>query len=403
MGNQAAEESPLSTTFGRRKVRPRVCIADGKQHIRTFLAEAFEELGFIAWECANVDELGAVLDRYLPDLIVFGLSAGGGAGVEMLRTLAARTFEGKILVFGPRDLPVTTALRDLGAELGLAMLPILPTPFDDKSLRNSVATLLTAEAPSPPPVDVAEALSMGWLELWYQPKVSTRTLALSGAEALTRMRHPEWGVVPPAYFIPADGDPHFGALSDFVTVKAIEDWHYFLAERGHVEIAINLHVDFLQDLDSVRSLCARVPEHPGFEGLIVQINGTEALRDLARMQELAKQLRFHNIGLSIDDIGPEWLSFADLRPFPFVEIKVHRGFVTGCTDDRLKRTACRQILDFAHAVGARTVAEGVERRADFFCVRELGFDLAQGLLFGKPMPARKFARTILGRPVNLSQ
>jgi EAL domain-containing protein (putative c-di-GMP-specific phosphodiesterase class I)/CheY-like chemotaxis protein len=400
MENQAAEEPDRSTTFGRRKVRPRVCVADGKQHIRTFLAEALEELGFITCECAQVGELGMVVDRYIPDLIVFGL-ASGAVGIEILRTLAARKFEGKILVFGPRDLPVTMAFRDLGEELGLAMLPILPTPFDDKSLRNSVGALLPVEAPSPPPVDVTEALSAGWLELWHQAKVSTRTLALSGAEALTRMRHPAWGVVPPAYFIPAESDPHFRALSDFVIVHAIEDWHYFLAERGPVEIAINLPLEFLQDPDSVRSLCLRMPEQPGFEGLIVEINGTEALRDPARMQEIARQVRFYNIGLSIADLGPEWPSFMDLRPFPFVEIKVDQRFVTGCADDRLKRTMCRQILDFADSVGARTVAEGVERRSDFFCVRELGFDLAQGFLFGKPMPSRKFARTVLGRPTVL--
>ena len=60
---------------------------------------------------------------------------------------------------------------------------------------------------------------------------------------------------------------------------------------------------------------------------------------------------------------------------------------------------CRQILDMAEGYGARTVAEGVETRQDFIAVREMGFDLVQGFLFAKPMTARKFARTMLGRPV----
>jgi EAL domain-containing protein (putative c-di-GMP-specific phosphodiesterase class I) len=63
----------------------------------------------------------------------------------------------------------------------------------------------------------------------------------------------------------------------------------------------------------------------------------------------------------------------------------------------LKRTVCRQILDLADGYGARTLAEGVETKADFIAVREMGFDLVQGFLFAKPMTAKKFARTMLAR------
>ena len=65
----------------------------------------------------------------------------------------------------------------------------------------------------------------------------------------------------------------------------------------------------------------------------------------------------------------------------------------------LKQTACRWIVDLANGYGVRTVAEGVETRADFLTVREMGFDLVQGFLFAKPMTAEKFARTMLRHPV----
>jgi hypothetical protein len=110
-----------------------------------------------------------------------------------------------ILLLGPSDSPTVAAARELGEKLGLAMLPMLPTPFGSGDLRDSVAAFLPIETPNSP-VDVAEALHAGWLELWYQPKIDTRTLALRGAEALVRMRHPHWGVVQPACFIPDDGD-----------------------------------------------------------------------------------------------------------------------------------------------------------------------------------------------------
>ena len=99
----------------------------------------------------------------------------------------------------------------------------------------------------------------------------------------------------------------------------------------------------------------------------------------------------------------DWSWLVGLHDVPFVEIKVDRTLIAGCADDRLKQTACRWIVDLANGYGVRTVAEGVETQADFLTVRELGFDLVQGLLFAKPMTAQKFARTTLSRPVMVPQ
>ena len=77
MKNPLTKEAIKLTTFGRRKVAPRVCIADGKRHIRKFLGQALEELGFITCECTQVGELSAVLDGQAPDLVIVGLSTGG--------------------------------------------------------------------------------------------------------------------------------------------------------------------------------------------------------------------------------------------------------------------------------------------------------------------------------------
>jgi hypothetical protein len=70
MAHRSSEEFRTAVTFGRRKVKPRVCVADTKHHIRTFLREALEELGFIACECAQIGELDGVLTQHLPDLLL---------------------------------------------------------------------------------------------------------------------------------------------------------------------------------------------------------------------------------------------------------------------------------------------------------------------------------------------
>jgi EAL domain-containing protein (putative c-di-GMP-specific phosphodiesterase class I) len=93
----------------------------------------------------------------------------------------------------------------------------------------------------------------------------------------------------------------------------------------------------------------------------------------------------------------------DLPVFPFVEIKVDREFVTDSADNRLKRNVCSRIVDLANSYGSRTVAKGVESRADFLAATEMWFDLAQGYLFGKPVGVKKFARSALARPVTIQR
>ena len=221
------------------------------------------------------------------------------------------------------------------------------------------------------------------------------TNAVEGAEALIRIRHPTWGIVTPAYFIPADDDPQFGAISEFVINQAVQDWRNFVVRHGPIEIAINLPIAFFQKPGAIPDLWKRMPDHPAFDGVVIEINGVEVIRSLPLAKSVARQLRFLNIGTSIDDLGEEWPSFIGLEDFPFIELKVDRKFVTGYADAPLKRKVCRRIIDLADGYGIRTVAEGVETRDDFHAVREIGFDLVQGFMFGKPMPAKKFATALL--------
>ena len=402
MHHQPTENPSSFVAFGRRKVIPTVCIVDDKQHIRTFLGEAFDEIGFLVSALGGARELTETLKIQPIDLVVLGLSAGGVGPRHILQSLAARSFGGEILIIGQAESPVVAAVRDLANELGLALLPTLTTPFSTDTLRKSVAKLLPGEAPPSAPVDVAEALKSGWLELWYQHKVDARTLVSRGAEALVRMRHPSWGVVPPAYFIPDDGDPHFRELSQFVIGRALDDWKYFLGHAHPVDLSINLPVSFLEDPNAVDELCNRMPSHPAFSGLTIEINGTDIVRNLDLLIDVAKRVRFHNIAVAVDDIGAEWPELMGLDHFPFTEIKVDRKFIQGCADDRLKRSVCRRIVDLAAGYGARTVAEGVETRADLIAVHELGFNLAQGFLFGRPAAPRKFVRSALSRPLSMS-
>jgi EAL domain-containing protein (putative c-di-GMP-specific phosphodiesterase class I) len=166
-----------------------------------------------------------------------------------------------------------------------------------------------------------QLLEANWLELWYQPKIDSQSLSFSGAEALMRMRHPHLGIVQPAHFIPEDGDPRFQPLSQFVIDQAIADWHILLAEGRRVDISINLPVSFLRDPACLDYLCRRLPDHPAFDGIIVEVNGAEVTRGLSLVADLARQMRFRKVGISVDDLGTEWPDLAGLEEFRSLKSK----------------------------------------------------------------------------------
>lgn len=399
MTDPAKQDSRVAETpFGKRRMKPRACIVESKHHVRFLLSEALEEQGFIAHACATLDDLDTSLRFDFPDIIVISFSMNGLPVPDILKLLAMRTCAARVLLIGPPDAPAVKAARELGKNLALDLLPVLPTPFSDRDLHARVAALAPADAPPSPPVDVAEALGAGWLELWYQPKINARSLSLSGAEALIRMRHPNWGIVPPARFIPDEDDPHFRALSDFVIGRVFQDWRYLVAKSGSIHISINLPLAFFTDANAVEDLRMQFPNHPAFDGFTVEVDGSEVVQNLPLAVEAAHRLRFHNIGLSIDDVGTEWSVLAALNEFPFAEIKLDRKFVDGSSSARLKRSVCRQIVDLARSHGVKTVAEGVETRDDFLAMHGIGVDFIQGFLFGKPMTTRKFARNSRQRP-----
>jgi DNA-binding NtrC family response regulator len=114
------------TPFDSRRIRPCACVADTKRHIRKFLTQTLEELGFVSCDCAGIEEFDAVLDAQSPDLVVLGY---GIEAMTMLNALTERAFEGEVLVLGPRESSMMAAVQQFGERHGVSMLPLLTTPY----------------------------------------------------------------------------------------------------------------------------------------------------------------------------------------------------------------------------------------------------------------------------------
>jgi hypothetical protein len=92
-------------------------------------------------------------------------------------------------------------------------------------------------------------------------------------------------------FIVGCADDRACVLSAFAIRQAVNDWRFFYAQHGHVEIAINLPISFFQDPASVERLCRQRPTHPAFAGLIVEIDSIEVIGNLDLLKGVAAELQ----------------------------------------------------------------------------------------------------------------
>jgi diguanylate cyclase (GGDEF)-like protein len=233
--------------------------------------------------------------------------------------------------------------------------------------------------------DLRGAIARDELELFYQPIVNIRTGKLFGAEALARWRHPQRGLVPPDQFIPlAEETGLIGSIGEWVLQRACTD---AVSWPAQLKVAVNLSaLQFRKSNLFDVILCALVESGLAPERLELEI--TESILLESDTDPLTVIHRLKNIGVSIalDDFGTGYSSLSYLTKFPFDKIKIDRSFTQSLT----KRAECAAIISSVCALGVGlnmlTVAEGVETEQQLAILRAAGVDLAQGYLFGRPVP-----------------
>ncbi len=234
------------------------------------------------------------------------------------------------------------------------------------------------------------------LRVWFQPKIDLRTGQSVGVEALARWEHPRLGLLGPGKFIELCEISGIIAELTFrvldVTLEAMSSW------PGQ-EVAVNVPVRNLYD----RALPAQVMEKLAAHGvaperLILEITEREIMEDHRAISDVLGALDQQGVRISIDDFGTGFSSLTHLRRLPISEIKIDQSFIRGMLDRENDYIIARSIIDLAHNLGHRVVAEGVEDTATLDLLRGLGCDVAQGFLFSRPGPVDRIRRRIDAGP-----
>jgi diguanylate cyclase (GGDEF)-like protein/PAS domain S-box-containing protein len=261
----------------------------------------------------------------------------------------------------------------------------------EPSMHTAVLTRLELKA------DLERALAMGEFALRYQPFFDLRSGALAGFEALLRWRHPVRGETFPGDFIGlAEETGLIVPIGRWVleeTIRQAAEWH----RAGHdLLVSANVSARQLREPDVV----AWVDEQLRASGLpaerlIVELTESSLMQDdEGRLGELhARGLR-----LALDDFGTGYSSLSYLSRFPIGVLKIDRSFTASLGGDGDEAPLVRSVVQMAHAMEMRTVAEGIERAEQLARVRGLGCDYAQGFLLARPMDPERATSLVAARP-----
>ncbi|GAB7190738.1 hypothetical protein NUM3379_14450 [Kineococcus sp. NUM-3379] len=238
-----------------------------------------------------------------------------------------------------------------------------------------------------------EALDRGQFLLHYQPKRDLVTGEVTGTEALVRWQHPEHGLVPPGSFIPvAEQTGLIGPLTEHVLDSALRQAARWAAAGAQVSVAVNVSARSLHD-GSLVDTVVRILEQTGAAAGALELELTEsavmANPDVA--MTVTARLRDLGVRLALDDFGTGYSSLAYLRDLPVDVLKIDRSFLREVETDHRNASIVRSVIDLGHNLGMHVVAEGVETPGALRFLRDLGCDLGQGFLLGRPVPAGELA------------
>lgn len=236
------------------------------------------------------------------------------------------------------------------------------------------------------------ALDQGQLQLYLQPIVDPRSGRVAGAEALARWDSAELGSVSPEIFVPlAERTGLIGELTRWcinATLRHAAEAR--LAERGfHLSINMSPRV-FLDHSFPDQVIAALKIWGVPPQTLMLEVTESAMMEDAVEAIGMLRRMREAGMQIAIDDFGTGYASFSYLRRLPVDEVKLDRSFVTDITTDLRGKQLVRSMIELAHSLGIRVVAEGVEDDATLALLAEMGCDLAQGFHPGRPMPARQF-------------
>ncbi|KTC24104.1 diguanylate cyclase [Pseudomonas marginalis ICMP 9505] len=250
--------------------------------------------------------------------------------------------------------------------------------------------------------DLRKAVELGNFSVHYQPKIELAGGRICALEALLRWERPGYGAVSPAIFVPI-----LESLGLIVKVgrwvidsvcQQIAEWQS--GAIGAVEVSVNVSGHQLIEGDLIADIaCILARTGVAAHWLEVELTESSLMENTQHTIASLERLRDMGVKISIDDFGTGYSSLAYLRRFPIDTLKVDIAFIREVTTNPQDAAITRTIIELAHSLNLRVVAEGVETQAQLAFLKDAGCDQIQGYLFSRPLPPATLERLLLERLV----
>ncbi len=245
--------------------------------------------------------------------------------------------------------------------------------------------------------EVRRAVEREEFELHYQPKVELANGRVAGVEGLLRWRSPTRGLVPPASFIPIlEESGLIAAVGRMVLARACKQANEWCALGfGRIQVAVNVSPAQLRNETLLQDVQMAL-EASGLPAGDLQLEITESLLfdDFDEARKLLEKLTARGISIALDDFGTGYSSLASLHHLPVNCVKIDQSFVHALGTS--KSTIVATIINVAHTLGMKVVAEGVETEAQRAILESLGCEEMQGYLVAQPMPNEELLGWLAG-------
>ena len=245
------------------------------------------------------------------------------------------------------------------------------------------------------------AIERDQLELYYQPKIDSRTNQLVGAEALIRWNHPVLGVVQPNEFIPlAEISGIINDIGNWVKLTACKQnkaWQD--ANLRAIPISVNLSATRFLDKDLSANI-VDILEKTQIEAKYLEIEITESslLANESIVFSVLDDLRDLGIKIALDDFGTGYSSLSCLNRFKgkIDTLKIDRSFIKELKSSHQEDAnfIVNMIIQLSKQLKMDVIAEGVETREQLDVLQKYNCNTIQGYLYSKPLPACEFAQLL---------
>lgn len=245
------------------------------------------------------------------------------------------------------------------------------------------------------------ALIDNQFKVYYQPKHDTVTGDISGAEALVRWIHPEYGFMSPGQFIPLfERNGFITKLDTFILEKVCKDLLKWKKQNAPVvPISVNIsRRDYLEPGRIDKQLA--VIERHGIDHKLIHMEVTESMysENTDLIIEKVRNTQNNGFVIEMDDFGAGYSTLGLLSTFPLDVIKLDISFVRNIAVNEI---VIENMIKMAHKMGFLTIAEGVETEEQYRVLKGLGCDMIQGYYFSKPLPKEDFEKYLKNHAISI--